>query len=84
MVVVTPSLPAFDRPAANVAVVDRLGVGGLRRECERGRIGERGKEPGLRRAVVGHVIVDAQPLDGMRAAAQRHVHPLGLNALDLR
>ena len=82
VVVRSPSGRTLRRPATDVAVLDRLRV------CRRGRIGrrrlvgERGQESVACAAVVGHVVVDTQPLDGPGTPAEGDVEPLRLHALD--
>ena len=82
VVVVAAPGHAFGRPATDVAMLDRLRVG-RRRRVGRGRlVRDRREEPVAGAPVVGHVVVDAQALDGPGAAAERDVEPLGPDALD--
>ena len=65
VVVGAPARDALGRPAADVAVLDRLRVGAgrrVRRPASSSR--DRREEPVLGAPVVGHVVVDAEPLDG--------------------
>ena len=87
VVVRAPLRLAHDDPAADVAVLDRLGV---RRDR---RIGgwrgvpaepDGGLEVGLDAAVVGHVVVDPQRVRGTLPAAEHDVERLRLHALDRR
>ena len=79
MVVRTSPAGAFGRPAADVAVVHRLRVGRRRERRDAGL--NRLEESRLGHPVVGHVVVDTEPLDRPGAAAERDVQPLRPDAL---
>ena len=73
---------AFGGPAADVAVLDGIGIG-VRRRIRGGRLVRECREesvPGA--AVVRHVVIDAQALDRSGAATERDVEPLRPDALD--
>ncbi len=87
VVIRSPLGLAHDDPAADVAVLDRLGV---RRDR---RIGgwrditpqpDGGLEVGPDPAVVRHVVLDPQRVRGTFPAAEHDVEPLRLDALDRR
>ena len=82
MIVISTPFRAFGRPAADVAVLDGLGVCRRRRVGRRCLVGQRRQETVAGAPVVGHVVVDAQPLDRAGAAAEGDVEPLGTDALD--
>ena len=83
IVVFAAPLPAQLVPAADVAVFDRRWVRADRR-VRRRRRRDLLLEPATGQAVVGHVVADPEVFDGSGAAAEGHVHPLGLEALDRR
>ena len=82
MVVGAPACDALGRPAADVAVVDRFGVGVGRRVDRGDLVRHRPDESIAGGAVVGHVVVDAEALDRSGAAAEGDVQPLRPDALD--
>ena len=82
VVVGPPPSNALRRPPTDVAMLDRVRVGVLRRIHGRGFGGHRPEESVPGRAVVGHEVVDPQALHEPGAAAQRHVHPPRPHALD--
>ena len=85
MVVVASALRAEGRPAAHVAVVDRLGVRrarGLHREQESFGVEYRRLEAGLGGPVVGHVVVDAKDGCLASAAAEHDPHLARRHALE--
>ena len=82
MVVVPAALDALGRPAADVAVLDGLGIGLGRRIGGPHLVRHRREESVAGAPVVRHVVVDAQPLHGPGAAAERDVQPLRADALD--
>ena len=82
VVVVAAALDALGRPAADVAVLDRLRIGRGRRIRGRRLVGHGREESVAGAPVVRHVVVDPQPLDGPGAATERDVQPLRSDALD--
>ncbi len=81
VVVLAPAQGARFGPAADVAMLHGLRIGS--RGWIRGRrsVQHRGLEPILRRAVIGHVVVDAQLGGLVRAPAEDDLHQLGANPL---
>src|SRR5258706_15592969 len=82
MVIRPPASDTFRGPAADVAVLDRLGVRVGWRIGRGDLVGHRSKEAIARRSVGGHVVVDPEALDGAGAPAESHVHPLWAHARD--
>ncbi len=82
VIVGPPALHAFGRPAADIAMLDWLRVRRGRGVRRRRLVGHRRQESALGAAVVGHVVVDPQSLDGPGAAAESDVEPFRPDALD--
>ena len=82
-VVIRPSASDTLRsPSTDIAMFDRLRVG-VRRWIDGGDlVGHRSEEAVACRSVVGHVVVDAESLDGAGAPAEGDMHPLRSDALD--
>ena len=73
---------AFGRPTTDIAVLDGFRVR-ARRWVGRWRlVGKRPEEAVSCAAVVGHEVVDPEPLHRPGAAAERDVQPLGTDILD--
>ena len=84
VVVVAAALDALGRPAADVAVLDRLRIGRGRRIRGRRLVGHGREEPVARTPVVRHVVVDPEPFHSPGAATEGDVQPVRLDALDPR